>query len=215
MDTPRRQVIDEVADLVDRHAHAPVTRVAVDGIDGAGKTTFADELATVLRHRGQTVIRASVDGFHNPREIRYQRGRHSPVGYYLDSFDYDRLRRVLLDPLSPGGSGRYVPAVHDVASEQNLDMEPKQAVDGSVLVFDGIFAHRPELASYWDCSVFLKVVRPAAAERMRRRDGAVDASLVDSRYAEGQRLYLKACRPAELATIVIDNNVLDKPQLLG
>lgn len=214
MTTPRRQVIDEVADLVESHLQAPVTRVAVDGIDGAGKTTFADELGAVLRDRDHTVIRASVDGFHNPREARYQRGRHSPVGYYLDSFDYDRLRRVLLDPLSPGGSGRYVPAVHDVASEQSLDIEPRQAAVGSVLVFDGIFAHRPELAGYWDCSVFLKVDRPVAVERMRRRDGAVEASLVDSRYGGGQRLYLEACRPSELATIVIDNNVLDEPQLL-
>lgn len=207
-------MIDEVADLVDGHVHGPVTRVAVDGIDGAGKTTFADELAGVLRDRGQTVIRASVDGFHNPRKIRYERGRHSAAGYYLDSFDYDRLRHVLLDPLSPGGSGRYVPAVHDVTSEQNLDIEPKQAAVGSVLVFDGIFAHRPELAGYWDCSVFLKVDRPVALERMRRRDGAVDAPLADTRYAEGQRLYLEACRPSELATIVIDNNRLDEPQLL-
>jgi uridine kinase len=70
----------------------------VDGIDGAGKTTFADELAAVLRDRGHAVIRALVDGFHNPREVRYRRGRRSAVGYYLDSFDYDRLRRVLLDP---------------------------------------------------------------------------------------------------------------------
>jgi uridine kinase len=81
-------------------------------------------------------------------------------------------------------------------------------------VFDGIFVHRPELAGYWDCSVFLKVDRPVAVERMRRRDGAVDASLVDDRYGEGQRLYLEACRLSELATIVIDNNVLDEPQFL-
>lgn len=81
-------------------------------------------------------------------------------------------------------------------------------------MFDGIFAHRPELAGYWDCSVFLKVDRPVALERMRRRDGAVDAPLADTRYVEGQRLYLEACRPSELATIVIDNNRLDEPQLL-
>lgn len=82
-------------------------------------------------------------------------------------------------------------------------------------MFDGIFAHRPELAGYWDFSVFLKVDRPVAVERMRRRDGAVDASLDDGRYAKGQRLYLDTCRPSELATIVIDNNILDKHQLLG
>ena len=29
-----------------------VTRVAVDGVDGAGKTTFADELADALGPRG-------------------------------------------------------------------------------------------------------------------------------------------------------------------
>jgi len=31
-------------------------------------------------------------------------GRDSPVGFYLDSFDYAGLKKVLLDPLGPGGS---------------------------------------------------------------------------------------------------------------
>ena len=193
---------------------SPVTRVAVDGIDGAGKTTFADELAGVLRDRDLPVIRASVDGFHHPREIRYRRGRDSSVGYYLDSFDYDRLRRFLLDPLSPGGTGSYIPAVHDVASDQTVGLEPEQTADGSVLVFDGIFLHRPELVGYWDCSIPLTVDRPIAVERMRQRDGAVDATLERARYAEGQRLYLESCSPHELATVVVDNNVLDEPKLL-
>lgn len=209
----RGKVLAEVAHLVAQGTRAPVTRVAVDGIDGAGKTMFADELAAVLRDRGRSVIRASVDGFHHPRAIRYRRGRDSPVGYYLDSFDYDRLRRVLLDPLSPGGTGSYVTAAHAVASEQIVDIEPQQAADGSVLVFDGIFLHRPELARYWDCSIFLTVDRRTAVERMSQRDGAVDAVL-EHRYAEGQRLYLESCRPDELATVVVDNTVLDGPKIL-
>lgn len=214
MKPSRRAVLAEVADLVVQHMRAPVTRVAVDGIDGAGKTTFADELAGVLRDRSRPVIRASVDGFHHPREVRYGRGRASSVGYYLDSFDYDSLRRVLLDPLSPGGAGSYVPAIHDVASDQTVDLEPEQAADGSVLVFDGIFLHRPELVDYWDCSIFLRVDRPIAVERIRRRDGTVDVTLERPRYAEGQRLYLESCRPDELATVVVDNDVLDEPKLI-
>lgn len=214
MKPSRRAVLAEVADLVVQHMRTPVTRVAVDGIDGAGKTAFAQELTGVLRGRGWPVIRASVDGFHYPREVRYGRGRASPVGYYLDSFDYDRLRHVLLDPLSPGGTGNYVLAVHDVASDRTVDLEPAQAVDGSVLVFDGIFLHRPELVDYWDCSIFLRVDRPIAVERMRRRDGAVDMTLEHPRYAEGQRLYLESCRPDELATVVVDNDLLDEPKLL-
>ncbi len=46
-------------------------RVAIDGVDAAGKTTLADELVSPMRALGRTVIRASVDDFHNPREIRY------------------------------------------------------------------------------------------------------------------------------------------------
>src|SRR3712207_7142344 len=82
--------------------------VAVDGVDGAGKTVFADELAGALRGRGVDVVRASIDGFHNPPSIRYARGRHSPEGFYLDSYDYDSVRRLLLDPLGPNGERRIV-----------------------------------------------------------------------------------------------------------
>jgi hypothetical protein len=42
-------------------------RIAVDGVDGAGKTHLADELARALRLFALPIIRASVDGFHNPR----------------------------------------------------------------------------------------------------------------------------------------------------
>ena len=52
--------------------------VAVDGVDGAGKTYFADALAEALRRAGHTVFRASIDGFHNTRALRYARGATSP-----------------------------------------------------------------------------------------------------------------------------------------
>ena len=31
-----------------------------------------------------------------------------PMAFYLDSYDYVAFRKLLLDPLGPGGSGRYV-----------------------------------------------------------------------------------------------------------
>lgn len=66
-------------------------RVAVDGVDAAGKTTLADELAPRVG-----AARLSADEFLRPPEERYRRGRESPEGYYLDSFDHDRLRRAVL-----------------------------------------------------------------------------------------------------------------------
>ena len=56
-------------------------RVGIDGVDGAGKTTLADTLADALEAAGIAVIRASVDGFHHPRAVRYRLGRESPEGF--------------------------------------------------------------------------------------------------------------------------------------
>jgi uridine kinase len=76
-------------------------RIGIDGVDGAGKTIFADQLAAVLDGAGSPVVRVSLDGFHRPRRVRYRRGRTSPEGCWLDSFDYAQFRAEVLDPFSP------------------------------------------------------------------------------------------------------------------
>jgi uridine kinase len=79
-------------------------RVAVDGPDAAGNTTLARELAACLTDvHCRPAICVSLDGFHFDKRRRYRRGRLSPEGYIDDAFDYAALRRVVLDPLGPGG----------------------------------------------------------------------------------------------------------------
>jgi uridine kinase len=175
--------------------------------------TFADELADILRMRPRDVIRASVDGFHNPRAIRYRRGRSSPEGYYEDSFNYAALKEHLLDPLSPGGSRRYRAAAFDHITDTPVSIPEREASPSSILLFDGIFLHRLELYRYWDVSIFLQVDVAVAVARCARRDGSSPdpLSAANRRYVEGQRLYLLACQPAKLATITIDNNNLSRP----
>ena len=187
--------------------------MAVDGVDGAGKTLFADELADRLRHEGVPVIRAGVDGFHRPAAERYRRGRRSPEGFFLDSYDYASLHRVLLDPLSPGGTLRYRVAVFDLASDAPVDHPMAVAEVGSILVVDGIFLHRDELVGEWDFSVFLRVSFAEATRRWQVRDGVEPRrrTTSDDRYVEGQRLYLTACHPERRASLLVDNNDLSAP----
>jgi uridine kinase len=90
----RAAVLQALGDLVLRRSAA---RVAVDGVDAAGKTRLAGVLAALLELRGQTVSLVSIDGFLRPREERYRRGEESAEGYYLDSFDLGAFRRAL-DP---------------------------------------------------------------------------------------------------------------------
>jgi uridine kinase len=185
--------------------------VAVDGREGAGKTVFADELAAVLRARGRPVVRASVDGFHRPRAVRYRRGRTSPTGYWLDAFDYGQLADALLDPFRRGEPVRT--AVHDVASDAALERQPVRVGPADVLLVDGVFAHRDELAPYWDFSIYLFVDLAVSLARLVARDGPLVK--VTDRYTGAHRLYLDACDPTRRATIVIDNTDLAAPRLIS
>lgn len=192
-------------------------RVAVDGVDGAGKTMFADELGAALGSRGRPVVRASVDGFHRPRAVRYQRGRDSPEGYYRDSYDYAALRERLLDPLSPAGSRRYVCAVFDHATDTVVDAPTLTATDDAVLVLDGIFLHRDELRGAWDFSIFLDVGFDISVARCAARDGASPdpAAASNRRYVEGQLLYLAEALPRDRADVVVDNSDLAHPRIVA
>jgi uridine kinase len=205
-----------VADLVPTTNSEDCVRVGVDGVDGSGKTVFANELADALQIMGRRVVRISVDDFHNVSTVRYRRGRSSPAGFWLDSFNYERLRADVLEPLGPGGSRRYRPAAHDLARDLVLNPAYKVAAAGSVLVVDGLFLHREELVGAWDLSIFLDVPFEVTAKRMAARDGTIPdpqhASL--RRYVEAQQLYFQACSPHQRAGVVIDNAVLDAPRLV-
>lgn len=208
----RSRILDHLAAAISE-ARRPeyVLLVAVDGVDGAGKTVFANELGEVLERRGIAVVRASVDGFHHPPSIRYQRGRGSPEGFFLDSFDYDAVRRLLFEPLARSGERRVVRRIYDVHAEKPVETVRESVGEVEVLVFDGIFLHRPELRDLWDVSVFLEVDFEVSIPRGAGRGyGDPDpAAPANRRYVEGQRLYLATCRPRERATWVIDNNVLE------
>ena len=218
MSEVRSALLDRLADTIATVHPNRRTRVAIDGVDGAGKTMLADALAPLVIARGRQVIRAGVDDFHNPRSVRYARGRYSADGFYLDSYDYAALRRLLLDPLGPTGSGQYVGKHFDHRTDHLMAQEFQEAATSAVLIIDGIFLHRPELREHWDLSIFLQVDFAVSRARNAARDGTPDALDPDTpssrRYAGGQQRYLAECLPAQQADIVIDYNDLGVPKVL-
>lgn len=189
--------------------------MAVDGVDGAGKTTFAEELAAVLRERGRTVIRASIDGFHAARAVCYRRGRTSPEGFYRDFYDLAGLRSALLEPLGLGGSGRHRTAIFDHTTDSPVDLPEQVAPPGSLLIVDGLFLHCPELCGLWDDSVFLRVPFEVSVPRGAARGpgyGSPDPQAESNRrYVEGNRLYFRGADPEGHAGVVVDNADLAAP----
>ena len=90
--------LNELAKRISQIELPHPVRVAIDGVDAAGKTTLANDLAPCIQSQNRPVIRASIDGFHNPSSIRHVRGELSADGYYNDSFNYDALVKFLLSP---------------------------------------------------------------------------------------------------------------------
>jgi uridine kinase len=118
-----------------------------------------------------------------------------------------------LDPLSPGGSGRYRVALFDHRTDAAATATEQQAAAGAILVLDGIFLHRDELRSYWDFSIFLDVGFEFSIPRCAARDGSSPdpQAAANHRYVAGQQLYLQRCQPREHATLVVNNEALAAP----
>ncbi|WP_242653071.1 uridine kinase [Intrasporangium flavum] len=187
--------------------------VAVDGVDGAGKTVLADQLAEVVG-ADRDVVRVSVDGFHRPRAERVARGR-GPETFYEDSYDYAAFRRVVLEPFRAGLP--VTPAVNDVERDERVDADPVPVGVDTLLLVDGIFLQRPELADAWDAVVFVDVPFAVSVPRGNARFGEGHdpdpEAESNRRYVGGQRLYLERAHPRESATWVLDNTDLDAPLL--
>ncbi len=210
-------ITDLVSRVLDIECSHPV-RVGIDGVDASGKTTLADELAPHIEASGRQVVRGSIDRFHHPTSVRYRRGRESPEGYYLDSFDHASLVDRLLRPLGPGGDRRFRRAAFDYRNDTPVDPPLETAQVDAVLLFDGVFLHCRKLRPYWDFSVFLEVDFAVAARRAERRERSTPCDqirlLYANRYTPGQRLYLEAERPRSAASLVIDNSDLENPTIV-
>lgn len=195
--------------------------VGIDGVDAAGKTILADKLADRLEESNRQIIRASIDGFHNPKAIRYRKGRNSPNGYYQDSFNHHLIIDKLLKPLSSGDL-KYKEVVFDYRIDDEVNVPSKKADKDAILIMDGIFLFRPELLNHWDIKILLDVSFDVTLQRAIKR--VKDQETLDSeqdimdqynrRYIPGQRLYFQEATPQEKADILIDNTSYEIPVII-
>jgi uridine kinase len=191
---PRHLVLEELGDaLAAVHAPDRLTRIGIDGVDGAGKTRLGEELAQELTSRGRPAVRVSLDQFERGKAERYASGDLSPEGFYRDSFDLERFRAHVV---SIGG------------------------LPNLVVLVDGVFLHRPELADLWDATVWVEAEIDVAADRGAERNRVWFDSLDETyerfrtRYKPAQRRYIEEQRPHERATFVFRNTDLREPELV-
>lgn len=161
-----------------RQAGAPFL-IAIDGGSGSGKSTLA---ALVAAELGAAVVPG--DDFFAAEMTSAEWDALSPAERASAAIDWRRLRRDALEPLLAGKVARWHP--FDFAAGSRPDGTYPMAADAvtlqqsPVIVLDGAYASRPELADLIDLSV---VVDTPLHERHRRIAAREEKSFADAWHA--------------------------------
>ncbi|MBI3032141.1 hypothetical protein HYY69_01595 [Candidatus Woesearchaeota archaeon] len=213
----QQELIKYLAEVILSTKRDHPLRVGINGVDASGKTTLTNALVDFLKSQKIPVIRASTDGFHNPKSFRYQKGRNSSEGYYKDSFNNHAIINNLLAPLGENGNLQYRKAIFDFKTDSEVVLPVETANKYSILIMDGLFLFRPELKNYWDLKIFIEADFKITVSRATKRDGyylGSEQEILDKynqRYVPGQQLYFQEANPQETADIIIENSDFENP----
>ncbi|MFG1833550.1 nucleoside/nucleotide kinase family protein [Micromonospora chersina] len=154
-----------VTELADRLAGAAAPgrlRVAVDGPPAAEPDALAAALVDPLRAAGRPVLHVRAADFLRPASIRLEHGRTNPDAYYEGWVDEAGLRREVLDPAGPDGSGRLLPSLWDADADRASRAPYVELPPGGVVLVSGTLLLGGGLP--FDVAVHL-VLSPAALDR--------------------------------------------------
>lgn len=113
--TPER-LVDEIVALVD--AWPGRVRLAVDGPPPTGPVALAHRVAEALHRSGRAAVVVDADDYLRPASVRLEFGRHDPDEFLERWLDLSGLRREVLDPAGPDGSGRVLPRLWDAGADR-------------------------------------------------------------------------------------------------
>ncbi len=187
--------VERVAAAVDASARAGFALVALDGPGGSGKSTLAAALA---ERCGATVVHG--DDFYRPMAPD-DRERLSPEQGYHQYFDWQRLRDEVLAPLAGGRDAAH--RRYDWETGGLAPDEVHRVARTGIVVVEGVYTARPELADHYDLLVFVDTPREVSLRRLRERGddhGPVDW---EARWRLAEEHYLRTTDPQRRAHLVV------------
>lgn len=134
---PEVLVTDLVAGCLTTRAEGHALRVLVDGADAAKPDELCTAVAAGLRAAGRPSVVVRLADWWRPASLRLEQGHRDPESFRQHWFDYAALRREVLDPLGPGGSGKWLPTLWDFSADRATRV-PRESTDaGLVLLVAG------------------------------------------------------------------------------
>lgn len=192
--------MDPVSVLVDRiaalgHDDSRPVLVAIDGGSGAGKSTLAREV-------GSRVGGAVIDG-----DDFYAGGTAaewdamSAAEKAAHCIDWRRQRPVL-ETLARGRPASWRP--YDWESDDGRLLErPTVCQPAPVVILEGVYSARPELADLFDLRVLCDTPAETRRQRIVARDGGADRTEWNRRWEEAEQWYFGRVMPRDRFDLVL------------
>lgn len=159
--------------------------LALDGASGSGKST----LAAALRLRTAATVLPGDDFY----SVAFAETDPTVLGRLDDGelagrvFDWSRLRTEALEPLAAGRPARYRPFDWTAVGRDRLG-PPRTLPAAPLVVLEGVYAARPELADLVTASV---LVRADETERQRRLAARIDGTEWPELWRRGEQHYFR------------------------
>jgi HAD superfamily hydrolase (TIGR01549 family) len=186
--------------------------IGINGIDGAGKTKFADSLEKFMISRGYETQAIHLDDFHNPGALRYA-GEDQVENYYNRSFNISLIIEKLLAPLRKKSSFPTRLTVLDLPTDK-YDIEKEYSFNhNTIVIFEGVFLFRKELSPYIDYKIFLDIPFEESLKRASVRDSEDIINKYESKYLPAQARYLEEYPPHQVADMIIGNTDWEQPHI--
>jgi uridine kinase len=175
--------------------------VAIDGASGAGKSSLASAVAGIIV---ATVVPS--DDFFATGIPSAAWDRRSPADRVRDAIDWRRLRQEALEPLLAGEPARW--KAFDFTAQRPDGSYPvasefTECAAAPVILLDGAYSSRPELADLISLSVLVEVSAGVREARLRAREEAAFLREWHERWDAAEAYYFEKVRPRSSFDLVV------------
>lgn len=165
--------------------------IAIDGLGGSGKSTFARAL--VERDRLFSVLEIDLFPCSAVDHPFHKSGTQTRI-------DTGRLIREALGPLSNGRDAKFKQSFWWETSDEPAEIT---ILAGGTVLVEGCYALLPELRDYYDLKIWVDCPPEVAMERAILRDGEEIREHWESVYAQNELSYVSVYQPMRVAELVV------------
>lgn len=182
----------ELKSQIDRLQKSDKERIviALDGRCAAGKSTLAEELSSLYNCNV-----FHMDDFFLRPEMRTKERLFVPG----ENVDHERFLHEILKPLCEGGPVTYQRFnCHSLSLEEPVKVSPKR-----LNIVEGVYSLHPELAGYFDLTVFCDISKEEQENRIKKRNSPEMAERFFNTWIPLEEKYFEALGIRKKADLIL------------